>query len=345
MQATTNPGGVGTESLATDLRGEFKRVRYLLTAIHGGAQWYVVPATNALLKGGGTMSGNIDMNSVAFLKNSPLSKYRNPVLQYSSGSVVNLETGLTGTSGQAAILFRDGDYRTDSTSGRINCNLAQNAVLSGSAQSGLRTGSQTANTWYSFYAVKVTDSSANFVVVADTTLPLQANYSTLNTNFGTNGWVYLGTLPNGDKNGSTNVILNFTMMGDMVVLRNTNNGNAQQCSGILIGTQSVAGATLTVNYAAGTNIATPQFPNQFGAALMTVAGNNAAVEILSVLDSAGNIRRAVIESPSSGANFTFQVVVPLLDGIQVTGSASNKHDIFLSGYWDGVLGGGSFALL
>lgn len=57
MQLTTNPGGVSSESLATDLTGELKRLRYILTAIHGGAQWYVAPATNALLKGGGTMSG------------------------------------------------------------------------------------------------------------------------------------------------------------------------------------------------------------------------------------------------------------------------------------------------
>lgn len=274
-----------------------------------------------------------------------LMPYRRPVLQYSSGTVVNMETGINGTSGQARILFPDGNLRTDSTSGRINCNLAQVAALSGSAQSGLRTGSQTANTWYSFYAVKVTDSTTNFVMVADTVLPLQANFSTLNVNFGTNGWVYLGTLANGDKNAATNVILSFTMIGNCVILRNTNNGNAQQCSGILIGTQSIAGATLTVSYATGTNIGTPQFPNQFGMAYMIIAHNNGAQDITSVLDSAGNIRRAVLQSPSTGANFTFPVTVPLLDGIQVTGSASNKRDIFLSAYWDGVLGVGSNPIL
>ena len=43
MQATTNPGGVGTESLATDLLGEIKRIRYMIKLITGAAQWYVDP--------------------------------------------------------------------------------------------------------------------------------------------------------------------------------------------------------------------------------------------------------------------------------------------------------------
>ena len=43
MQALVNPGGVGTESLATDLLGELKRIRYALKRIVGGAQWYVAP--------------------------------------------------------------------------------------------------------------------------------------------------------------------------------------------------------------------------------------------------------------------------------------------------------------
>src|SRR5205823_4004220 len=115
-------------------------------------------------------------------------------------------------AGQAQILFPDGNLRTDSTSGRINCNLAQVAALSGTAQSGLQTGTVSTNTWYAIYAVKTTDNSSNFVTVADkTNLPVQANYSTLNTNFGTNGWVYLGLVRNGDNSGATNVVLSFYM--------------------------------------------------------------------------------------------------------------------------------------
>lgn len=42
MQSTADPGGVGTESLATDLLGEIKRLRFALKRIVG-AQWYSTP--------------------------------------------------------------------------------------------------------------------------------------------------------------------------------------------------------------------------------------------------------------------------------------------------------------
>lgn len=44
MQATADPGGVGTESLATDLLGEIQRLRYVIKRLIGGAQWYSTPA-------------------------------------------------------------------------------------------------------------------------------------------------------------------------------------------------------------------------------------------------------------------------------------------------------------
>lgn len=40
MQSTADPGGVGTESLAGDLLGEIKRLRYKIKQLFGGAQWY-----------------------------------------------------------------------------------------------------------------------------------------------------------------------------------------------------------------------------------------------------------------------------------------------------------------
>lgn len=46
MQTVTNPGGVGTESQATTLAGELERIRYILKAISGEAQWYVSPGTS-----------------------------------------------------------------------------------------------------------------------------------------------------------------------------------------------------------------------------------------------------------------------------------------------------------
>lgn len=46
MRSNTNPGGVGTESQATSLAGEIERIRYIIKAITGEAQWYVSPSTN-----------------------------------------------------------------------------------------------------------------------------------------------------------------------------------------------------------------------------------------------------------------------------------------------------------
>lgn len=43
MQVTTNPGGLGSESLATDLAGELARIRYMIKALTGTAQWYIDP--------------------------------------------------------------------------------------------------------------------------------------------------------------------------------------------------------------------------------------------------------------------------------------------------------------
>ncbi len=45
MQEIANPGSVSSESLATSLSGELTRLRYMLKAIHGGAQWYASALT------------------------------------------------------------------------------------------------------------------------------------------------------------------------------------------------------------------------------------------------------------------------------------------------------------
>jgi hypothetical protein len=44
MQATADPGEVGTESLATSLQGEIQRLRNIVKEITGEAQWYVTPS-------------------------------------------------------------------------------------------------------------------------------------------------------------------------------------------------------------------------------------------------------------------------------------------------------------
>lgn len=43
MQATTDPGEVGSESRATSLEGELQRLRFILAEITGRTQWYETP--------------------------------------------------------------------------------------------------------------------------------------------------------------------------------------------------------------------------------------------------------------------------------------------------------------
>lgn len=47
MQSVTDPGELGTESLASDVEGEIKRLRSMIKEITGEAQWYV-SASNSL---------------------------------------------------------------------------------------------------------------------------------------------------------------------------------------------------------------------------------------------------------------------------------------------------------
>lgn len=48
MRTVTDPGGVGTESLATTLAGELERLRFTINQIKGTTQWYEDPATTLL---------------------------------------------------------------------------------------------------------------------------------------------------------------------------------------------------------------------------------------------------------------------------------------------------------
>lgn len=268
------------------------------------------------------------------------STYRRPNLITSSTTVVSMETGIDGTSGEARILFSDGNLRTDSTSTRYACNLAQTAVLSGSARSGLRTGTVANNTWYAVYAVKVTDSSTNFVSVADTVLPLQANYATLNSNFGTNGWVYLGMIRNGDNASSPSGIVNFFQNGNFMQFRGGVIGNTSGFlgSGVLLAT--TAGATsLTYTNVFGTGAA--QIPTHIN--IIQIAGAANAGSGSSTVDDAANSSPYMIGYGSG--KYVARFFAPASDGFHVSNGSSVTMDIFLCGYIDPVLGVGSNPIL
>lgn len=271
------------------------------------------------------------------------STYRRPVLQYNSGTVVNIETGIDGTSGDCVILFPDGNLRTDTVAGRIQCNLAQVAATSGTAQSGIRTGSVANNTWYAIYAVKTTDNAAHFVAIADTVLPLQANYSTLNVNFGASSWVYLGLVRNGDFSGSPGVILSFTQSGNTTFFTNSCTGNSRNMNGLRMG--STSGATsISWAYAAGTGA--QQLPNNV---LISVwgCGTGQSGNSFNIQDaSGGNYYFNSAGSATSPIGVVARIPISAINGVLAQpGSGSTTIDIQLVGFVDGVLGVGSNPLL
>lgn len=46
MQSTSDPGEVGSESLATSIAGELSRLRYMIREITGETQWYESPISS-----------------------------------------------------------------------------------------------------------------------------------------------------------------------------------------------------------------------------------------------------------------------------------------------------------
>lgn len=265
--------------------------------------------------------------------------YRRPVLQYASATVVNLETGINGTSGQAQILFPDGSLRTDSTAGHINFDITRNCALSGSAQSGLRaTLSEATSTWYALYAVKITDSTG-FVVVGDTRLPLVANFADINTAFGANSWVYLGLIRNGDNSGTTGDILNFVQNGDTTIFIHANN---KSLGGTLLATTASA-TSLTYTYAAGTGAA--QIPNNVGHIVINATGTPGATNRTIFQNAAGTIIYFNHGTNSTYTDLNVTTWVPASGGWLSTLSSAGAANISCAGFRDSVLGVGSNPLL
>lgn len=139
--------------------------------------------------------------------------YRKPNLIFITATTVTAESGLNGNSTEVSIIFPDGTSRSDANNAHIVLDVTQTAVLSGTAISGLQTGTVAANKWYAVYAVKVSDSATDFVLVGDLTLPIQSNLATLNTNFGVNSWVYLGMIRAGNNEAFTTELLSFQQSG------------------------------------------------------------------------------------------------------------------------------------
>ena len=268
------------------------------------------------------------------------STWRRPVLKYASATTVSIESGLDGTSGNIPMLFPDGSVRTETSATRTTFDITRNAVLvTSGAQSGL-TGatSEANNTWYALYAVKVTDSSTQWVTVGSTVIPTQGNYATLNTAYGTSGWVYLGLIRNGDGASAAADLISFKQAGNLTVFSNRVSGNGADLEGLRLATS--AGATsITYQRTNGTGATDIPVHIQIG----IYAGGCATGSTVT------NFRerdQAVSWQVSIGTAQAAGRWTGLLDnGFQVSNGSSVGMDILLSGIVDGVLGVGSNPLL
>lgn len=273
------------------------------------------------------------------------SAWRRPNLVFATVSTVTVEAGLNGTASSIPVLFPDGTMRTETTSTRTTFDITRNAVLvTSGAQSGL-TGATTeaANTWYALYACKVTDSTTLWVTVGSTVLPIQANFATLNTAYGTSGWVYLGMIRNGDNDGATSDILNFTQCGNVTVFNNagTGGGSGITAAGINFATTASA-TTLSYTYSAGT--ATTSVPNNLTQVIWSGTLSAAAAIVLVILD--GSIGTKLFQGDyASGHKGIIRVLHKAAGNLSLTVGSAGPLDIYFSGFTDGVLGVGSNPLL
>lgn len=268
--------------------------------------------------------------------------HRRPNLVYVSATQVDVENN-TGTANETKIVFPDNTIRsvtedTSSTHKYRRFDITADAEFtSGTEDSGLRAAlSEANNTWYAIYAVKSAINSANFVLVGDTTLPLQANFATLNSAYGTNGWVYLGLIRNGDNDVAIGNILSFEQASDGVtIFKNSTTGNtSHNLQGISLATTASA-ASLAYTYAAGTG--TAQIPSHIDRMHYQVARATGATN-MNIRDI-GASRRLFQLTLSSGP-FVGSIMAGRGEGIDASWTSSVAADITLYAYHDGLLSSG-----
>lgn len=270
-----------------------------------------------------------------------IANYKRPAIRWVSTSTIDVNEN-SDASNKTEILFRDGTFRsvtedTTSTDKYRRFDITATAeFLSGTEDSGLYSGeSESTNTWYAIYAVKSQIDSTKFVLVGTTTLPIPGNYSTLDTNFGVNGWVYLGLIRNGDNQSATGDILEFVMSGNQTILTNdvTTTGNSNHLCGIELATGSTVGS---LSYAPSQGTGATDIPNNVSIGRITATGNpntyvlgqSATIGFESVFLHNDDVRRLI----------TTTVLLSLLSTIAIGNQGSSNYDIYLSGWIDDALG-------
>lgn len=187
--------------------------------------------------------------------------YRRPVLKYISITQVDVENN-TGTANETCILFtNESRCVTENTSStnkyrRFDITATAN-FTSGTEESGLLAPLSAGTTkTFEIYAVKSQVDATKFVLVGDTTPPTQANYATLNTVYGTNGWIPLGYIFNGNNAGTHSSIVQFEQAGAWTTLFSVYTGTYTQfTTGNMLGgvalTYTSGATSLGWTYASG----------------------------------------------------------------------------------------------
>lgn len=274
----------------------------------------------------------------AYLK-AILGGYRAPNLEWVSVTDVRVECN-TDTAHQTSVLFPGGDLRTvledvgSTHKYRLLKITAAAEFTSGTEDSGVRSGiSEATNTWYAVYAVKSLIDASKFVLAADTTLPLVANVATLNSRYGTESWVYLGMIRNGDQVSATGDLLNFKMCGNKTLFAND--------SGLRLASVT---ANITVSWTAAAGTSGQVVPAHILHALVSGTRTSPAVDKSFIMDDGSG--RVYAQVGSTGP-VTAEVHVDPTKNLRVSSQAGTNVDLDISmrGFSDGVLGRGPNALI
>lgn len=123
MQSTADPGGVGSESLATSLAGEIQRLRFVLKRILNEAQWYVAPTTT--LSAGGIVTNSFADGAITEpkLATDAVSTIKIAALAITNPKIANDTIALTKNAIKTTAL--------SATAGNIAISGSSGTVLSG----------------------------------------------------------------------------------------------------------------------------------------------------------------------------------------------------------------------
>lgn len=273
-----------------------------------------------------------------FLRESR-ANYRRPNLIFISVTEVDIENNVP-TANETTLIFNDGDQRTvledtTATDKFRRFNITQTADFDTSTDnSGLRSGlSEANNTWYAIYAVKSQLDVTKFVLVGDTTLPLLSNWATLNTRYGTNGWLHLGLIRNGDGDSAFSDIVSFIQFADKTIFTNVYDAEGPGIKFL----NAAATGTQSWTYASGTGGLF--LPDNILFAIWWTKLIGTSSDNLYVRDSGGN-RTYKSGVAYSSDRVISQITMPAVEGIQIVSASGTTPKASLWGWYDNVLGFG-----